>query len=161
MSEAQAQERLRKVFSSFGIAHERILCTGMVRSTVDHLGIYGQVDIALDTFPYNGTTTTCEALWMGVPVVTLSGDRHAARVGKSLLQTLGLPEMVAESPDEYVDRAIMLASNLDRLVTLRTSLRELMRASSLCDAQGFARRIEAAYRQMWRDWCDTTTIAHA
>jgi len=111
------------------------------------------VDIALDTFPYHGTTTTCEALWTGVPVVTLAGQAHASRVGVSLLTNVGLPELVAYSGDEYVKIASELAADLPRLALLRATLRGKMERSMLMDAPHFARQIETAYRDMWRAWC--------
>ena len=89
----------------------------------EHLGIYNEIDIGLDTFPYNGTTTTCEALWMGVPVVTLAGDRHASRVGLSLLSNIGLPELSAKTVDEYIDKAVKLASDIEKLRFLRERIR--------------------------------------
>jgi len=120
----------------------------------EHFAAYGRVDIALDPFPYNGTTTTCEALWMGVPVVTLKGDRHAGRVGASLLTQVGLTDLIAGSVDEYVEIAAALAGDSARLSALRRSLRPRMAASTLCDSPAFARKIEAAYRTMWKAWCE-------
>lgn len=111
----------------------------------EHLEAYGRVDVALDPFPYNGTTTTCEALWMGVPVVTLAGRTHVARVGASLLTHLGAPEWIASSPDAYVACAATLASDLPALARIRGVLRERMAASPLCDAIGFTRGLEAAF----------------
>jgi protein O-GlcNAc transferase len=125
----------------------------------EHLAAYGRVDIALDPFPYNGTTTTCEALWMGVPVVALRGDRHAGRVGASLLTQIGLNDLVADSVEEYVEIAAALAGDPARLADLRRSLRPRMAASELCDAPGFARKIEAAYRAMWQRWCAASNPA--
>jgi len=112
------------------------------------------VDIALDPFPYNGTTTSCEALWMGVPVVSLIGDRHAGRVGLDLLSRVGLSELAAPNIDSYVATAAGLARDLPALARLRGGLRERLRASPLCDAPRFARDFEAALRRMWRHWCE-------
>jgi predicted O-linked N-acetylglucosamine transferase (SPINDLY family) len=117
----------------------------------DHMGLYGQADIALDPFPYNGTTTTCEALWMGVPVVTLRGERHAGRVGTSILNRLGLPELAAATLEEYVETAVGLAGRLDELAEIRLGLRARMKASPLGDAPAFAAAIEDAYRRAWAD----------
>jgi predicted O-linked N-acetylglucosamine transferase (SPINDLY family) len=122
-----------------------------------HLAAYQRVDIALDPFPYNGTTTTCEALWMGVPVLTLRGDRHAGRVGASLLSQIGLMDLIAGSAKEYVEIALALANDPSRMADLRRSLRPRMAASPLCDAPAFARKIEAAYHTMWRHWCEAPT----
>ncbi len=119
----------------------------------EHLAAYARVDIALDNFPYNGTTTTCEALWMGVPVVTLEGRGHAARVGASLLAAVGLPDLVARSPDDYVSIAARLASDLPALAAMRHILRERVARSPLSDAAGFTRRFEAVLRSAWRSWC--------
>jgi protein O-GlcNAc transferase len=118
-----------------------------------HLARYGDIDIALDVFPYNGTTTTCEALWMGVPVVTLAGKTHASRVGASILQAVGLQEFVAATPAQYVEIALNLASDPERLVQLRAGLRERILASPLMDAERFTRGLESAYRAMWKNWC--------
>jgi predicted O-linked N-acetylglucosamine transferase (SPINDLY family) len=118
-----------------------------------HLALYNRIDIALDPFPYNGTTTTCEALWMGVPVVTLRGDRHSGRVGASLLTQVDMIDLIADSVEAYVEIAVALAADPARLSGLRLSLRPHMAASPLCDAPAFARKVEAAYRAMWRRWC--------
>jgi predicted O-linked N-acetylglucosamine transferase (SPINDLY family) len=121
-----------------------------------HLGLYASaIDIALDPFPYNGATTTCEALWMGVPVVTLRGGHHAGRVGASLLTQIGLSHLIADSIEAYVETAVALAGDPARLTELRLSLRARMAASPLCDAPAFARDIEHAYRTMWQRWCAT------
>jgi protein O-GlcNAc transferase len=140
-----------------GVAADRIELVGWLPER-EHLALYDRVDIALDPFPYNGTTTTCEALWMGVPVVTLRGDRHAARVGASLLTQIGLSDLIADSPEAYMEIAVALAGDLARLADLRRSLRPRMAASPLCDAPAFARKVEAAYRTMWRRWCETPAI---
>ena len=120
----------------------------------DYFALYRQIDIGLDPFPCNGGTTTCDALWMGVPVVTLAGRTAVGRGGVSVLRNVGLPELIAETPEQYVQIAAALAGDLPRLAELRRTLRERMRASPLMDAPRFARNVEAAYRQMWRKWCE-------
>ncbi len=143
-----------------GVAADRVDLIAWVPEQ-DHLASYDRIDIALDPFPYNGTTTTCEALWMGVPVVTLRGDRHAGRVGASLLTQLRLTDLIAGSAEEYVEIAASLAGDPARLADLRRSLRPRMAASSLCDAPAFARKVEAAYRTMWRRWSQAPVDAPA
>ena len=138
------------------VAAERIELIAWSPSPADHLALYHRVDIALDTFPYNGTTTTCEALWMGVPVVVRRGDRHASRVGASLLSQIDLTDFIASSAEEYVEIALRLANDPARLSDLRHSLRPRMAASSLCDGRTFARKIEAAFRIMWQQWCEAS-----
>jgi len=154
LGESSMQQQLGKQFQEMGIGPERVEIVGRVPNLSGHLATYGRVDIALDTFPYHGTTTTCEALWMGVPVVSMAGQTHVSRVGVSLLTNLGHPEWIAASPEEYVKIAVELANDLPRLASLRSSLREKMQASPLMDAAGFARDIEAAYRKIWRTWCE-------
>ncbi len=123
------------------------------RTTFDrYLGAYAEIDIALDTHPYNGATTTCEALWMGVPVVSLAGSHGARRSGASLLGSVGLAEMVATSEADYCATAMALASDLPRLLALRAGMRARMLASPLLDAGGVARAVESAYRDAWRRW---------
>ena len=152
--DAVTRERCIATFTAAGVAAERITLVRPLIETAEHLALYGRVDIALDPLAYNGATTTCEALWMGVPVVTLRGDRHATRVGASILTAIGLDHLIAETTDDYVARAIALAGDLDALAELRGGLRDRMRAAPLCDASGFARTVEDAFRTMWRDWCD-------
>ncbi len=118
-----------------------------------HLATYRTIDIALDTFPYHGTTTTCEALWMGVPVITLAGDTHVSRVGVSLLNAGGAPNLIAQSVDKYIELARDLANDRERLKVFRATARERMLASPLMDAQGYARDMYNAFRSMWRTWC--------
>ena len=115
-----------------------------------------QLDIALDPFPYNGHTTSLDALWMGVPVVTLVGEHAVARAGFSQMSNLGLPELAAFTEDDYVQIATQLAHDLPRLAELRRTLRPRMEASPLMDAPRFARNMETAYRTMWRTWCMET-----
>ena len=123
-----------------------------------YFDLYQQIDIALDTFPYGGGTTTCDALWMGVPVVSLIGRTAVGRGGLSILSNIGLPELVARSDDEYVKIATDLAADLPRLSTLRSTLRRRMQQSPLTDAPRFARHMEAAYRQMWQRWCEQAPV---
>jgi protein O-GlcNAc transferase len=137
-----------------GVAAERVELGVSLPDATAHQSVYQRVDIALDPFPNNGTTTTCEALWMGVAVVTLRGERHAGRVGASLLSQIGLTDLIANSVEEYVEIALSLAGNPGRLDDLRRSLRPRLLASPLCDGHAFARKIEAAYRNMWQQWCE-------
>jgi predicted O-linked N-acetylglucosamine transferase (SPINDLY family) len=111
------------------------------------------VHVALDTTPYNGTTTTCEALWMGVPVITMLGDRHAARVSSSLLRAAGHPELVAHDPEDFARRATDLSRDRARLAALRAGLRTRLASSTLCDATTYATRFHQAIRASWRQWC--------
>jgi predicted O-linked N-acetylglucosamine transferase (SPINDLY family) len=139
-------------FTADGIDPQRI--TFVARQRIgDYLATYHQIDVALDTYPYNGGTTTCDALWMGVPVVSLSGKTAVSRAGRSILSNLGLPELVAANTQQYIAIASNLAADLDRLAGIRSTLRERMLASPLMDAPGFARDMEEAYRVMWRQWC--------
>jgi protein O-GlcNAc transferase len=153
LGEAVISEQFRCRFAAQGLDPSRLILLSHTPSTREHLEAYAQVDIALDPFPYNGTTTTCEALWMGIPVVTLLGDRHAARVGVSLLNAAGLPELIAGNEAAYLDRGRALAASPGDLARMRRSLRGRVRGSILCDAGRFTTNLEAAYRQMWREWC--------
>jgi protein O-GlcNAc transferase len=142
---------LREWFAAQGVGPERIDLLGHVRSTRDHLDLYQDVDIGLDTYPYSGITTTCEALWMGVPVIALPGRNQVSRLCASILEAAGLPELVATGDPDYVERALRLASDVLRLRRERPALRQRLRASPLFDEQGFARQLEAALRAIWRD----------
>ena len=150
LRDAATRERYARLFQDHGIAPHRLEWVAWLPASADHLALYNRVDIALDTFPYNGTTTTCEALWMGVPVVALAGNRHAGRVGVSLLERMGLAELIAQTPEQYIERAVRLADDRNRLSHLRRQLRARMLQSPLCDARAHSRDIEAAYRQMWQ-----------
>lgn len=148
-----AYNHLFSLLKREGIPEDRFDLFDKVEFKQEHLGAYGDIDIALDTTPYNGTTTTCEALWMGVPVVTLSTQLHAGRVGKSLLTTVGLTDLIAETPDQFVQIAATLATDPARLAELRTTMRDRVARSRLCDAAGFTRTFEAALRGMWGRYC--------
>jgi predicted O-linked N-acetylglucosamine transferase (SPINDLY family) len=141
-------------FGNRGIAPERVDLREF-QSFRNYLALHGSVDVTLDTFPYAGGTTTCHSLWMGVPVVSLAGDSPPSRGGVSLLKTVGLDELVADTPQRYLDIACDLAGDTGTLATLRTSMRARMSASPLMDAARFAHELEQAYRSMWRRWCET------
>lgn len=144
-------------FAQHGVEASRIDLVPYAANHIEHLAMYGLVDVALDTFPYHGTTTTCEATWMGVPVLTRAGDAHRSRVGVSLLTSIGVPELIARDADEFVHKARDLSRDRDRLRAYRTSLRERMRASPLCDHGGHAKALQDAARAMWRQWCARTS----
>ena len=148
--------RLLGAFATQGIDTARIETLAWVPRDENPLGVYGRADIALDTFPYNGTTTTLEALWMGLPVVTFAGGRHSARVGASLLSNGGLGLEIAETPEAYVEIAAALAGAPEVLAEFRQEVRGILRASPLVDGTGFAVKMEDAYRQTWRRWCART-----
>lgn len=151
------RQRIKNGFASTGVALDRIELHPWISGMDRHLAAYSKIDIALDPFPYNGTTTTCEALWMGVPLVTLIGDRHSARVGFDLLSRVGLERFAALNIDAYIQIATRLANDRAMLSELRVTIREKMRLSPLCDAARFAREFEAALRTMWKMWCQSET----
>lgn len=153
LGDADVRARYLASFQRIGISAESVELIGRTPDTASHLALYNRVDVALDTFPYHGTTTTCEALWMGVPVVSLAGDRHMSRVGVSLLSAAGHPELVASSPDEYVRIASELASNPTKRAALRLGLRDDLRRGPLLDHLGQAARFGAAIRECWITWC--------
>ncbi|MCU1376861.1 MAG: repeat-containing protein [Actinomycetia bacterium] len=154
LGQEAAARRLRECFAAHGIDASRLELLVWSEDRAAHLRLYGRADIALDTFPYNGTTTTCEAMWMGVPVVTLAGDAHMSRVGATLLGAAGLDGLVARTPETYIDAAVRLAGDPDRRRALRASLRSTLEASKLLDHEGFTRELEAAMRGAWREWCN-------
>jgi len=153
LNDPGTRDRIVALFESNGIDRGRLELLDHVETTHDHLALYNRIDICLDTFPYNGTTTTCEALWMGVAVVTLAGAHHAQRVSLSILHALGIEELVARSHEEYIERVCSLAADRGRLGEFRSTMRDRMAKSPLCDARGFTRRFEAALRGAWRAWC--------
>jgi predicted O-linked N-acetylglucosamine transferase (SPINDLY family) len=148
-SQPRRRAELDAYFAAHGIAAGRVTQIGW-RPTAEYLALYAQADIALDTWPYAGGTTTCDALWMGVPVVTLAGDRTFSRSGASILSNVGLPELVAATQEQYVAAAVALAQDAARLAEMRRGLRARMQASPLTDAAQFARDIETAYIMMWQ-----------
>lgn len=147
------RDRVAAEFSAAGADPSRIELMRPNQSQAEHLALYGRIDIALDTFPYNGTTTTCEALWMGAPVVTWTGPTHAARVGASLLAAVGLNDLVGNTVDDYTAIAAALGKAPARLASLRAGLRDRMARSVLCDSAAYARRWESALRGIWSGRC--------
>ncbi len=152
-SDRDARQQLLSLFVQNGIEASRIEILSRLPAFSEHLKQYQRVDIALDTFPYNGTTTTCEALWMGVPVITLAGNTHASRVGASILSRLGLSEWIVASIDDYLNISETLANDIDNLKRLRRTLREKFQNSPLMNEKRFLAKLETAYRRMWRNWC--------
>ncbi len=151
LTDPEPRGRILELFAGQGIQEPRLELVAAVPSFAHHLGLYNRIDLALDTFPYHGTTTTCEALWMGVPVVVLAGATHLSRVGVSLVGRVGLAHLAADSEAAYIDRAVALASDLERLASLRAGLRRRMAASPLTDPVRFTRELEEAYRRMWEE----------
>lgn len=147
-----APERIRDALAARGIGAGRIAFHLASARDDAHLALYGEVDVALDSFPWSGHTTTCDALWMGVPVLTLRGARHASRMAASVLTAVGLTQWIAGSGEDLVRRAEQLGRDRDGLARLRGRLRAAMAASPVCDAASFTRSLEDAYRTMWRRW---------
>jgi protein O-GlcNAc transferase len=152
--EGNHRQRLLDLLQREGIDSDRIELVAQL-PRIKYLELYHRIDVGLDGFPYNGHSTSLDSFWMGVPVVTLVGKTVVGRAGVSQLSNLGLTELIANAADEYVRIAGELAGDLPRLAELRGTLRQRMEASPLMDAAGFTRGIEAAYRQMWRTWCET------
>jgi len=152
-TDAGTRARFATMFAAAGLPADRLTMHGWQSGTRRHLERYREIDIALDCFPYAGTTTTCEALFMGVPVVTLTGDRHAARVGVTLLRAAGLSTLIARDADDYVRIATALAADTAALGRLRLELRRRVQTSELCDARGFGAAMGSTLRGLWRQWC--------
>ena len=153
-----ARQLTEEKFQHHQIAPERL--EWIERSPrMNYLQTYRRIDLGLDSFPYNGHTTSLDSLWMGVPVVTLVGTTAVGRAGLSQLSNLGLTDLIATTPDQFIQIASGVANNVPRLSNLRQTLRQRMLNSPLCDADQFTRGIESAYRQMWRAWCETSKPA--
>ena len=150
LSSEQARADTTAALAQLGVHESRVELLGRIRSFADHLGAYHRLDIALDTFPYHGTTTTCEAMWMGVPVITLAGKSHRSRVGASLLKCVGLGDMVSSTPDQYIAIAVALAKDVDRRRQIASQSRDRMLDSPLTRGRDFVRGLEAAYLSMLR-----------
>lgn len=152
MATEMVRERILRGFAEYGIEAERIVCEGGGPHK-EFVGAYNRIDIALDPWPYTGGLTTCEGLWMGVPVVTMPGPTFAGRHAATHLVNAGLPEWVREDADAYVEWAVEQAANKTKLSTLRAGLRDKVAASPLADGKRFAANFEAALRHMWQDFC--------
>jgi predicted O-linked N-acetylglucosamine transferase (SPINDLY family) len=154
--EGSARETVRKTLEARGIGRDRVhFENNMPRET--YLRLYHEIDLGLDPFPYNGITTTCDSLWMGVPVLSRVGGldaRPAARAGLSLLTAAGVPEFACATGAEFVEKAQRFAGDLQALAQLRAGLRERMKAAVLMDGVGFARKVEGAFRRIWQRWCE-------
>ncbi|CDH45750.1 hypothetical protein BN874_2860001 [Candidatus Contendobacter odensis Run_B_J11] len=150
-NEKETVELFTKQFMEQGIGWERLILT-----RTDPWTGYARLDIALDPFPHNAGTTTFEALWMGVPVISLRERPSVGRFGDAILGAMGLSEWVADSVEDYIAIAVRLAGNLDALAQWRTDLRERMRISPLYDEAGFTRNLETAYREMWQIFCQNS-----
>lgn len=148
-----ARTRALEILARAGVDSTRVTFSGR-QSRHEYFKTYQGIDIGLDPFPYNGHTTSLDSLWMGVPVVTLVGRTVVGRAGVSQLSNLGLTDLIANDPDEFIRIAKALACDRPRLSELRRTLRSRMQASPLTDAVGFARGVESAYRAMWRRWCE-------
>jgi len=153
LSQTAVQRQILDRLMRHGIAPERVDLVEWSPTLRSHFEAYRGMDIALDPFPYNGTTTTCEALMMGIPVIALLGDRHAARVSASILARLDLEVLTASDKADYVARAVALAERPETIANLRAGLRARLVRSPLADAQRYTRGLEAAYREMWQRWC--------
>lgn len=153
LGQGQLRSMMLQRFTDEGVDANRLVLQSQESDEALHLSRYNEIDIGLDPFPYNGITTTCEALWMGVPVIALRGDRHSSRMGASLVLNVGLPECVTESTDEYRTVAIVLANDLPHLAELRSGMRARMRKSALMDEVGVTREVEAAFREVWWVGC--------
>ena len=152
--DSQVREYYYNLFAEHGLENpkERLIISGWLVQA-EHFELYNNIDIALDTYPYNGTTTTCQALLMGVPVITLTGKHHASRVGLNILSRLDMQFFSAQSPEEYVKKAVALASKPEALTQIRATMRQRLAASPLCNYGLITKDIENAYRKMWHDYC--------
>jgi predicted O-linked N-acetylglucosamine transferase (SPINDLY family) len=149
--EGEGRARLTRQFLELGIPNDRVEFCGKLPSQEFQRKLQ-QVDITLDPFPVNGATTTCESLWLGVPVLTLVGDRFLSRAGLSVLSAAGLPEFAAATQEEFIVTATRLANDLPRLAEIRAGMRERLQGTALLDQQCFTRNLERIYRDVWRQY---------
>lgn len=148
------QNQISLQFEALGVDRSRLLLQG-VSPHSEMLAEYGKMDVALDPFPFNGGLTSCEALWMGVPVLTMAGNRPISRQTTGFLRTAGIEGFIGKNENEYVELAIKWSSNIDKLAGIRAGLRDRIKSSPLCDGKRFTANLEAAYRDMWKKWCNS------
>jgi len=153
LDQPSLRQRWITAFGEHGIGEDRLIFGSSVDNRTEHLALYHRVDMALDTFPFNGATTTFEALWMGVPVISLMGGSFISRAAGSLLTHAGHPEWAAENREAYVAAAVELAGDIARLAEIRAGLRAEVAESKLCDSGTYTSTVEAAYRDMWKKYC--------
>lgn len=159
LSDSAAQQRLRDWFSEEDIVPQRLELRTATPTRQEHFELYNKVDLALDPYPYNGTTTTFEALWAGVPVLTLGGDCHRSRVGTSILTNLGLDDYIAATPDDYIEKAVIMAGEGKRGGELCHRIRQSLQQSVMMDKAGFARQMEEAFQVMWHRSCTKSSVS--
>ena len=152
LADTARRDELTQAFADHGVEPARLLLRGDV-TMAEHYAMYGEVDLALDPFPFGGGVTTFDALWMGVPVITLLGERFIGRMSGTMLEAIGRPRWIARNPDQYVELAVSLAGDRARLGKLRAGQRQRVQRSALCDGPGLARAMEQAYIEMWQRWC--------
>jgi len=151
-TDVRIQETFYQGFAALGVSRERIDILGRLPFG-EHMDLFNQVDMLLDTYPYNGGITTLEGLWMGVPTLTWTGETFVSRAGLSILKRVGLEVFAAHSAEEYVQKARAFTSQIDELAQIRCALRSTMLHSPLCDLTRFSGELEDAYRRMWHAWC--------
>jgi predicted O-linked N-acetylglucosamine transferase (SPINDLY family) len=154
----EMKEDLLERLSEKGLDRSRISLLSHKGEVIDHLMVYNSIDISLDTFPYAGTTTTVESMYMGVPVVTLRGNNHAHNVGISLLTSVGplVSDLIANDENEFVSIAVKLANDEKRIANIHSNLRETLLSSRLCNREDYIGHIMKIYRDAWHSWCDST-----
>lgn len=149
LNDPMIREKTIRRFASCGVSHDRLLLSGTFASREEHFAAYNKVDIALDTFPYPGVTTSAEALWMGVPVLIMRGDRFMSRTAYSITHNAGLTGWSAADENDYIAKAVVIAADLENLASLRAGLRPQLLTSPLFDAPRFAKNFEEALWRMW------------
>jgi predicted O-linked N-acetylglucosamine transferase (SPINDLY family) len=156
LRDLEVQAQVKTTFSARGVSPDRLKLMGWTEDNSSHLDIYREVDIALDSYPFNGVTTTCEATWMGVPVVSLVGQTPAGRQGLTLLTAIGTPDQAVQNVEAFVSKCVALSGDAELLAENRRKLRNRMATSPLMDHAGFASSMEQALRVAWHRWCESS-----